>query len=258
MADAVPPKGKPSSEDSALQPTSAPPAKPTKAPAKSTASTSAAKTPTVNTEAELAGPVPPTSGAAAEKAPVVAVPTEGSADVVYVTAPQPPRKKGNRLLGSFIALLASAIYGAALAGLFALVSAITPRGVPLAKVLISPSFYFPVALFLVGMILVVLIVNRAGWWSYLIGSIFIAVFVWLGTTGLLTIMAGAIGKSPSAASASFQDGLRNPLVLAAALLAREVAIWTGAILSWRGKRVKARNVEARAAFDREQEELAAK
>ena len=37
----------------------------------------------------------------------------------------------------------------------------------------------------------------------------------------------------------------------AAVVAREVAIWTGAILSRRGRKLKARNAEARAAYERE-------
>ena len=43
-------------------------------------------------------------------------------------------------------------------------------------------------------------------------------------------------------------------MIAAALVAREVSIWIGLAIAARGRRVKARNVETRTAWDREQEE----
>ena len=47
-------------------------------------------------------------------------------------------------------------------------------------------------------------------------------------------------------------------MIAAALVAREVAIWTGAVVSWRGKKVKVRNGAAHEAFERERIELTGK
>ena len=62
--------------------------------------------------------------------------------------------------------------------------------------------------------------------------------------------------TPSEANAAFFTGLAQPFTIVAALLAREVAIWTGAILGRRGRTVRARNAEAKAAYEREQAELA--
>jgi hypothetical protein len=50
----------------------------------------------------------------------------------------------------------------------------------------------------------------------------------------------------------------SPGAIVAALLAREVALWTGAPIAARGRRVKARNIEARETFDREEAEAKAK
>ena len=45
--------------------------------------------------------------------------------------------------------------------------------------------------------------------------------------------------------------LTNPLGFAAAIAAREVPIWVGGIVSRRGRTARARNVEARASYERE-------
>ena len=177
--------------------------------------------------------------------------------VVYVTAPQPPRRRGNRLLGSLLSLVAALVYGLLLAGILAVSAQILIRPGVTVNIFGSPSFYFPVVLFFIGMVLVVLVVNRAGWWSHLIGSIVVALIVYFGTIGLILLMAGVIAKTPAEAAIDFQSGLVNPLVIIAALLAREVAIWGGAVISWRGKKVKARNVAEKDNFDREQAELVA-
>ena len=49
----------------------------------------------------------------------------------------------------------------------------------------------------------------------------------------------------------FQAGLVNPVVVAAALIAREVSLWTGSLIARRGRRLTVRNAEARTAWERE-------
>jgi hypothetical protein len=46
----------------------------------------------------------------------------------------------------------------------------------------------------------------------------------------------------------------DPLTLGGAIVAREVAIWTGALIALRGRRLKARNAAAREEWDRAQAE----
>ena len=47
------------------------------------------------------------------------------------------------------------------------------------------------------------------------------------------------------------DPPMNPAIVIATIVAREVAIWFGAAISSRGRRVKARNIEAAAEYKRE-------
>ena len=46
----------------------------------------------------------------------------------------------------------------------------------------------------------------------------------------------------------------NPILFIAAILAREVPIWIGLAISTRGRKVRAKNAEAKAAYDAEQAE----
>jgi hypothetical protein len=210
--------------------------------------------PAVATEAELAEPA--IAAKPAELKEGGDGPDAADQQVVFVNAPLPPRKKGNRIVGSLFSLLAAVVYGAVFAGVIAIISLVLFGRISV-NFLAAPTFYVPIVFFLIGMILVVLVVNRAGWWSYLIGSIFVALVVYFGTVGFLLLLEGVVAKTPAAASLAFQHGLQNPLVIAAALIAREIAIWTGAVIGRRGKKVTVRNAAARDAFDHEQAELAA-
>lgn len=177
----------------------------------------------------------------------------GEADhrVVYVEAPQPPRKKGNRGLGTLIALLSAIIFAA----VFALVTFIvidTVNGRATFDFLTSPAYYVPVLFFALGFVLLVLVLNRAGWWVYVIGSLVLGVFVYLASISTILLSTGIVSKTPDAAAAELHTALASPIIIVAALVAREVALWAGMAISARGRRVKARNVEARAAYDRDE------
>jgi hypothetical protein len=210
--------------------------------------------PAVATEAELAEP--PIAAKPAELKEGGDAPDVADQQVVFVSAPLPPRKKGNRVVGALFSLLAAVVYGGVFAGVIAIVSLVLFGRISV-NFLAAPTFYVPIVFFLIGMIVLVLVVNRAGWWSYLIGSIFVALVVYFGTVGFLLLLDGVVAMTPGVASLAFQEGLQNPLVIAAALIAREIAIWTGAVIGRRGKKVKLRNAAARDAFDQEQAELAA-
>lgn len=172
--------------------------------------------------------------------------------IVYVDAPTPPRKKGNRGVGALIALASSIVF----AILFAAVIFVLYYGTigrVATNFVAERSFYVPVILFAIGFIILVLILNRAKWGAYVFGSIFVGLFVYLGTIGTLLLFEGLIEMTPTQAAAAFTGALNNPLVIAAGLLGREVSLWLGAAISARGRRVKAKNIEAQAAFERETE-----
>lgn len=184
----------------------------------------------------------------AAEAPVAA---SASTDrVIYVTTPAAPRKLGNRGLGSGLAIAAAVVFAALLALGTAVLG--VANGAPFGFAFLTrPQFYVPALFFVVGFVLVVLVVNRANWWAHIVGSIFVGLVVYFGTIGLGLLTTGIVQNTPAEAAARFRGELLNPFILVAALLAREVALWTGAILSRRGRRLRERNAEAHAAWQRE-------
>jgi hypothetical protein len=188
-------------------------------------------------------PVPPI-------VPVAPVPPVAPAQqVVYVQAPRPFAAKGNRGFGVLIALLSTVIYAALYA--VALVATEVLDGAPADFSFVTTlGFYAPVAMFAIGFILLVLIVNRAGWAAHVLGSLLVGLIVFFGGTGLyLLIHASEIPSNEI--GVTFHRVLFSVAVIIGALLAREVALWMGFVVAARGRKVKARNVEARAVYDQE-------
>ncbi len=175
-----------------------------------------------------------------------------AAQTVYVAAPVPPRYRGNRGFGVLMALVATVIFAAVYALVLAIIDYL--RGQDFAFAFITgQDFYIPVAFFLVGFVLLVLIVNRGAWWAYILGSIFVALFVYFGSVGTGLLIHSGFSGSAEKIGRNYATALSAPAVIAAGLIAREVAMWTGSAISARGRRVKARNVEARRAHEAELE-----
>ncbi|HEY0260577.1 MAG TPA: hypothetical protein VGC18_12085 [Lacisediminihabitans sp.] len=172
---------------------------------------------------------------------------------IYVSAPLPPAKKGNRRFGVLMAVLSAVVF----AILFALVVAVIhagSTGTISFSFIDAPTFYVPVLYFLAGFILLALLANRAGWWAYVLGSLLVGIFVYFGTVGTLLLVNGIIAETPDQASALFSTALADPYVIAAALLSREISLWVGAAISARGRRVREKNAEAQALYERESAE----
>jgi len=150
-----------------------------------------------------------------------------------------------------LAVLATVVFAVVFAAAVAVIIALTTGNGFQFGFIGVPKFYVPVAFFVVGFVLLVLIINRAGWWAHVFGSIFVALFVYFGTIGILLLINGILAHTPSQAGALFAQALGNPLVVAAALIAREVALWLGFAISARGRRLKNRNSEARATYETE-------
>jgi hypothetical protein len=185
--------------------------------------------------------------AAAETPVAPAAPTQ---QVVYVEAPKPFVKKGNRGFGILIALLSTVIF----AVLYAVALIIAELASNVSSVDVSfistLDFYAPVIMFAVGFILLVLVVNRAGWAAHVVGSIFVGLVTFFGGTGvelllhISTIPSNRVGQT-------FTLVLFSSTLIIAALLAREVSLWMGFVVAARGRKVKARNVDARVLYDQE-------
>jgi hypothetical protein len=207
------------------------------------------------TAAQAAPPSEPAQ-AAPPSEPAEAAPSSPPAapahDVVFVAAPTPPKKKGNRGIGVLLAALSTILFLVIYVAVVVLINTLQGRGGSL-EFLANIRFYLPVLLFAIGFILLAVLANRAGWWSFVLGSFFVGAFVYFGTVGLL-LLSEATNLTPQTAVTAFRGLLISPIVIAAGLVAREVSLWVGAAISARGRRVKARNAEARAEFDREQAE----
>jgi hypothetical protein len=202
-------------------------------------------------------PIPAESGEVAPAA-VAADPTPAAPDsvapapiqqVVYVEAPKPFVAKGNRGFGILIALLSTVVFAALYAVAEIVTELVNASPVDLGFIT-TLDFYAPVLMFAIGLIIVVLIVNRAGWAAHVLGSILVGLVVFFGGTGVILLLH--MNQIPSnEVGATFQRVLFSVGAVVGGLLAREVALWMGFAIAARGRRVKARNVEARALYDQE-------
>lgn len=237
-------------DDQTTEPAATPVETPAAAPTDSTAvavdeqSAAASSSPTTTTEVvePVAAPEPGTTPAAP------AQPT-----VVFVQAPVPPKKRGARGVGALVALLGAALFAAAYALLVLLIAVVgSPSGIaPALQYLSSVTFYLPVIIFFFAYLLLVVIVNRGGWWAHVLGGFAVAVVVWIGFVGSAIVAAGAFGASAAEVNSVVLQQLTNPLGFAAAIAAREVPIWVGGLVSKRGRSARARNAEARTAYEQE-------
>lgn len=196
--------------------------------------------------------------AAEPAAPAPAAPVTASTPaperVVYVPAPQPPRKRGSRGFGVGVALASSLVftilYGA-LAALFIGIGGPTALAERVQVFATTPSFWMPVIAFTVAYVVLVLIANRAGWWAHVLGGFVVAALVYVVFLASTVLSAEATAASPAQLQQFLLLQVTNPLGWAAAIAAREVPIWVGGLVARHGRRATARNAEARAAYERE-------
>ncbi len=176
---------------------------------------------------------------------------------IYVEAPTPPKKKGNRGVGILISLLASLVFTIVWAGVSAAILAIAVPASEFAEsysgFIANPAWWVPVITFFIGLVIIVSILNRAGWAWYIIGGLLVGLLAYAGYVGGALISTAGQLSPAEVQGFLIRTGL-NPLAIAVGITAREVSIWTGAAIAARGRRVKARNLEARAQFDRESAE----
>jgi hypothetical protein len=197
--------------------------------------------------ATATGAVAPVAEPAPEPEPASAAASEyAGREVVYVQAPVPPKLRSNRGVGSLLAVLGAVVFAA----LFAIAAIASfyfggtgdPMGV-FAQFIQNYFFWVPVLVFLVAFVLLVLVVNRAGWAAHVFGSLLVGLAVYFGSIGILLAVAGISAVASGGAVGTFGALATNPLIIIAALVAREVSIWIGLAIAARGRRVKVRNLE---------------
>ena len=184
---------------------------------------------------------------------------------LYMQTPMPPEVRGNRGAGTLIALLATVVFALVYAGVIALrISLDYPPSTFLSEGLLpfvtSWGFIAANVAFLVGLVFLVLIFGRAGWWAYVLGGFAVAVLVWAAAVvgyALDPEVMGVTRTSWSPVDLARDFGLTIP-TLGAALVAREVSIWFGAWIGARGRKITAKNSEALAEYEAALAEVRAK
>lgn len=183
---------------------------------------------------------------------------------LYMQTPMPPEVRGNRGAGVLISVLATIGFAVVYAGVLALwlapnypPSAFLEDGL-LPRVL-DWGFAAASAGFFIGMLLLVLIVGRAGWWAYVLGGFLVAALTWaaalLGYAFSAHLSGTEITLHPYPLVVDF--GLFFP-VIAAGLVAREATVWFGAWIGARGRKMKRLNAEAAVEYEQTLAEVQAK
>ncbi|OUD87267.1 hypothetical protein BC477_04680 [Clavibacter michiganensis subsp. michiganensis] len=89
-------------------------------------------------------------------------------------APVPPEKRGNRVFGVLIAVVAAILFALLYSlGTALLASVRDPDafGDVFGRYIASPVFYVPTIAFLVFFVLLALLVNRGKWWAFVLGGL---------------------------------------------------------------------------------------
>lgn len=205
------------------------------------------------------GSVPPGETAAA---PTAAAPAPGPQPVtpIYLQRPEPPKKKSNRGVGILIALVGTVAFALLwVAAVLVVGSLLTPSdefGPALREFFLGGNAFglrgwAPVLAFFIGMVVLVQILNRARWWAYILGGLFVAVFVYLVYVGASLVEGQYWLRTPNEFAILLRSVWVNPFAVLAGVIAREMSIWTGAWLAARGRRLKARNAEAQADYEQQ-------
>jgi flagellar biosynthesis GTPase FlhF len=179
--------------------------------------------------------------------------SQSQSQPIYVQAPVPPQKRGNRGFGVLIAVVAAILFALLYSlGTALLASVRNPDafGDVFGRYLMSPVFYVPTIAFLILFVLLALVVNRGRWWAFVLGGLPVAILVYAAYVGTRLLQGGVIDLAPSEQALLLQRTVTFPDGILAGFLARELVTWLGAGISARGRRVKAKNVEARAEYDR--------
>jgi hypothetical protein len=202
-------------------------------------------------DAAEAAPLPTGVTPPSEPEPVVAPAPHAQPQTVYVTAPTPPRKKSNRGIGTLLAVLGTIAFALLHGMITAIAYVAAGRSFNLTAFITSSGFIVPTLTFLVVFVLAVLVINRAGWWAWVLGSLIVAVVTYLASIGIIMLLENVVAMTPAEAQDTWERLAMSAPMLIALVVAREVAVWFGAAIASRGRRVKARNLESRADYERE-------
>jgi len=175
---------------------------------------------------------------------------------IYIQRPEPPKRKSNRGVGILIALVGTVAFAILWAAAVLIVgSLLTPSDefLPALVQFFTSGLrgWTPVVAFFIGMVVLIQILNRARWWAYILGGLFVAVFVYFVFIGATLVDAHYWTRNADEFGILLRTTWVNPFAVLAGVIAREVSIWTGAWLAGRGRKLKARNAEAQADYEQQ-------
>jgi len=175
---------------------------------------------------------------------------------IYLQRPEPPKKKSNRGVGILIALIGTLAFAVLWAAAVLIVGSLLTPSDEFLPALIQfftggLRGWVPVVAFFIGMVVLIQLLNRARWWAYILGGLFVAVFVYFVYIGASLIDAEYWKRNSNEFVILLRSAWVNPFAVLAGLIAREISVWTGAWLAGRGRRLKARNAEAQADYEQQ-------
>ena len=199
---------------------------------------------------------PPVDDDPVSTAPSYAPPAQSP---IYVQAPTKPKDRSNRGGGILIALLATVVFAVLYAVAAFIIIGVTSATIAMTVTGFTafaslPVFYIPIIFFFLAYSGLIALINRGGWWAYVLFGFVVGAVVYFSYIGGallgLVIDGRADGLNPAEMGRIVQSLWLNPGAIAAGLIAREVPIWAGAWIARRGRRVTARNLEARTEYER--------
>lgn len=202
---------------------------------------------------------PPTQVVAPQPVSYYGYAGQAESGPIALGTPVPPVKQHNRVAGALIAIVGAVVFAvASAAAVYGIL--IADFGESRAQSLFATyveswSFWLPFAVFVIAFLLLALIVNRGGWWGYVLGSAIVAALVFVAYLAAVLISAQAWRYSFDQARSSLVQFVRGDtdylwITVASAFIALEVVVWFGLLIAARGRVVTRRNAEARAEFDR--------
>jgi len=196
-----------------------------------------------------------TAAGAATLAPEPEAVVPPAAQTVYVEAPKPPKSRGNRGFGIFVALIGTVLFALLYAGiayLLLLGQGDSAQATSVfAQFVTRPVYWVPIVACFVGFALLAVIVNRGAWWYYAVFGLLVGVLVYFSYIGAALLTVEAWTLTVDQAREFIGQRWLDPFAIVAAVVAREIPIWFGGWIAARGRAVSERNRLALEAYDRE-------
>lgn len=175
---------------------------------------------------------------------------------VFVEAPEPPTKRGNRGAVGLIGLVAAIVFAlltfAVRIGFGALEGDVSFDNIADASVAIATSwtFWIPVVAFFLAFWLIGALINNGRWVAWVLLGFFVGLVAYAGHV-FAPVLAGPFWwLTQSEGIALIEENLLTPFSIAAFIIGREVTIWFGGWAAKRGARMNALNAEAQAEYDK--------